>query len=223
MSAIRGDIMHVRPTAVAVGAATMALCLLACSSPAEAEPASAQTTTQATRSSETGQTDGLTIIPSVVEPGDTVEIDTDACGLDSFAVAESRAFEDSISLEPVEEDFRLVGVGEIDRRARAGRHRVTVECAEGARVTGQLRVIPRGGPDTGGGGLATTDGLGQQPGAAPTGLAAGSDAGRAAGGSGRVPAGQWAALAALLSVGALVGGWVGLRSQARSQRRPSAS
>lgn len=174
--------MHARSAARLAGAA-IALGLLAAAAPAYA------------------QDELVTIVPSVVEPGGSVEVNTDACGLDNFAVASSSVFESSIDLEPVDEDFRLVGVGKIDREAKSGRHRVTIECAEGATVSSHLRVAPRGGPDTGAGGLATSDRLAAAP---PV---------REGGG---LPTGQGVALLAMLGAGALVG----LTVAVRAARRP---
>jgi hypothetical protein len=206
--------MHVRPAARVVGAAIALGLLLVMAPPAPAAYAAHATDAAPARLAQNGaQDDGVTIVPSAVEPGDTVEVDTDACGLDSFATATSSVFVDPINLEPVEEDFRLVGVGEIDREAPSGHHTVTVECAEGAQVQGEVRVVPPGGPDTGGGGLAQTGGLDDSL-ARRADLAASNRSADAG-----LPAGQGVALVALLGAGALIGAVVA----ARARRRPDPS
>ena len=152
----------------------------------------------------------VTLSPDVAEPGDSVQIDTDGCGLDNFATASSPAFESSVDLKPVEEDFRLIGVAKIDQAADPGQYTVSVECAEGATIEGQLRVVPPSGPNTGGGGLASTVGIGQN--------LAGTTANRTgvARGTGGLPAGQGAALVAMLVLGALTGAVAGLQAHRRN-------
>lgn len=150
-------------------------------------------------SSGTDKSGSVDVIPSVLQPGETVEVDTDACGLDTFAVASSKAFESSISLEPIAEEFVLAGVGDIDKHAKPGKYKVKVDCSEGHQAIGHLRVVPRGSPDTGGGWLA-----GDQrpdPSGAPLGLVIGS---------------------AGLAGGLAVGAFTGVRARALRRRRDRA-
>ena len=213
----QGDTMHARPAARVVGAA-IALGLLLVMA-LMAPSASAAHTAYAThwapmRLVQNGAQEGVvTIVPSAVEPGDTVEIDTDVCGLDSTATATSSVFVDPVNLEPIEEDFRLVGVGEIDPQAPAGLHTVTVECAGGAQAQGEVRVVPPGGPETGGGGLAQSGGMDDS--LARRGDLAASNRTADAG----LPTGQGVALVALLGAGALIGAVVAVRAR----RRPGPS
>jgi hypothetical protein len=157
----------------------------------------------------------ITISPDVAEPGDSVDIDTNACGLDSAATASSPAFESTVDLEPDPDDLRMLGTARIDPSAEPGQYTVSVECigGAGASIKGQLRVVPLSGPNTGGGGLASTGGIGQN--------LAGTAAGGIGGvrGTGGLPAGQGAALLAMLGAGALAGAVVTVRAR----RRPDPS
>jgi hypothetical protein len=151
----------------------------------------------------------ITISPNVVEPGDSVEIDTDVCGLDSSATASSPAFESTVDLEPVPDDLRMVGTAKIDQSTEPGQYTVSVECigGAGASIKGQLRVVPPGGPNTGGGGLASTGGIGQNlTGTAASGIGGGR-------GTGGLPRGQGAALLVMLGAGALTGAVAAARAR----------
>ena len=192
--------------AIALGLGGIAAIVYA--APASAAPASAQVRS-ADQFIAAAQGPVVTVSPDVAEPGDSVEIDTDGCGLDNFATASSPAFASSIDLKPVEEDFRLVGVAKVDQSAEPGQYTVSVECAEGASIEGQLRVVPPGGPNTGGGGLASTGGIG--PGLTGT---AGGGIGRGPG-TGGLPAGQVVALLAMLGLGALTGAVMVVRARRR--------
>ena len=193
----------------AVVPAVPAFAALASAAPAFAAPASAAPASAGHLVAAASQGPVVTVTPDVAEPGDSVEIDTDGCGLDNFATASSPAFASSIDLKPVEEDFRLVGVAKVDQNADPGQYTVSVECAEGASIEGQLRVVPPGGPNTGGGGLASSGGIGQ--GVAGT---AGGGIGRGPG-TGGLPAGQGVALLAMLGLGALTGAVILVRARRR--------
>lgn len=190
--------MQFSTAGVWVAGAGVALCLLGLGVSA-AGPGAAD-------AGESDDLDGRVVVhPRVLEPGETVEITTEACELDTFAIATSKAFLDPISLEPDDEEFELSGVGEIRKRAKPGRYRVEVECAEGDQARGHFRVVPRGGPDTGGGGTAMQAGL-------LTGTS------RAAADRTGLPAGQGAALGVLTAVGLVIGGWVAVGSRRRMSR-----
>jgi hypothetical protein len=212
-----GRAMHSRYAArlasAAIGLGLVGIAASAYAQPAYAQPAYAQ---PAGHLIARAQGPVVSISPDVAEPGDSVEIDTNACGFDSSANASSPAFEASIDLKAVDEATRLVGTAKVDQHTEPGHYTVSVECVQGggATIEGELRVVPPESPNTGGGGLASTGGIGQDlAGTAANGLGRGP-------GTGGLPAGQGAALLLMLGAGALTGAVVAARAR---RRRPDPS